>query len=364
MGVLFVDILAVIIWIQVLQRLDRFRKYRTGPKLYIQFYLAGVAVSLVTPFLYEILFFAFNIPYYAATLAGAFLMHVLIVGPVEEMVKFMAFALPVWRKDLLRDPVEGLLQAATVALGFASVENLSYGMAHGVGLTVWRSVFSIIGHMSYAGLWGFFYAALMYERKTGSSVNRPMLHLAAALFIGAFGHGMYNTFCEAGLMPLGLVWKGCMAAAVLLGLRHFTKMSPYAENPGEPPMEAMQRIHRGLLADPDSYTLHLRLAFQLITLQRYGEAAGYIMFCRRRRPGNAPLLFFSGFCEYAQGLTDTGATIIGEAVCRMNRRTYALVRKKLNSLGVPVETRTEIDELVREALRHSGKPRSSDRPAR
>lgn len=53
----------------------------------------------------------------------------LLVTPVvEELVKMLAFVLAVWRSPELDEPGDGLVYAAAVAFGFATVESVGYGL--------------------------------------------------------------------------------------------------------------------------------------------------------------------------------------------------------------------------------------------
>jgi len=60
------------------------------------------------------------------TIAQTFLVCVAIGGPIEEGVKFLAARLFLFRSRHFDEPMDGLIYAAVVAIGFASVENVLY----------------------------------------------------------------------------------------------------------------------------------------------------------------------------------------------------------------------------------------------
>lgn len=68
-----------------------------------------------------------------------FFYHVFVVGPSEELIKFLAFAFLATKLRSIKELKDGILQACSVALGFAAAENFKYGWYYGL------DVFSIVG---------------------------------------------------------------------------------------------------------------------------------------------------------------------------------------------------------------------------
>ena len=116
----------------------------------------GGILSIVLTFIMqvrweEILFRVTGLHYYM----NPFVANFLIVGPVEELSKFAVFIALTGIMKSIKEPRDGIPQAASVALGFALVENLIYVFRYGIIVLLVRSILSIIGHMSYAVIWGF-----------------------------------------------------------------------------------------------------------------------------------------------------------------------------------------------------------------
>ena len=77
------------------------------------------------------------------------------IGINEETWKFLAtFA---WVKKLpeFDQPIDGMIYAMTVALGFAALENLEYTVRFGAGVLVARSLLSMPIHLACAAIWGY-----------------------------------------------------------------------------------------------------------------------------------------------------------------------------------------------------------------
>lgn len=117
---------------------------------------------------------------------------VCIYAPIEEASKFLLFLILVTRLRSLREPADGVFQAAAVGLGFAIVENVLYAMRYGAELALLRATITPARHMVYAAVWGLVYAMQRFDRSRealatieSALVHDPAnhhLHLRAAHF--------------------------------------------------------------------------------------------------------------------------------------------------------------------------------------
>jgi len=109
-----------------------------------------------------------------------------IVGPLEEVFKFLPFAMFILKWRDLDEPADGVVYAASVAIGFASFENLGYlPVMTGVAF-FGRALASPLAHAIFSSIWGFFVAR---ARMRGQS------EFLAALFslpLAALFHGLFN----------------------------------------------------------------------------------------------------------------------------------------------------------------------------
>jgi RsiW-degrading membrane proteinase PrsW (M82 family) len=109
-----------------------------------------------------------------------------IVGPLEELFKFLPFALFILKSRDLDETSDGVVYAAALAIGFASFENLGY-LPLMTGLAFFgRAVASPLTHAIFSSIWGYFVAR---ARIRGRS------EFLAALFsipLAAIFHGLFN----------------------------------------------------------------------------------------------------------------------------------------------------------------------------
>lgn len=114
------------------------------------------------------------------------LYSIAVVGPLEEFFKFLPFALFTLRSRDLDEAADGVVYAATLAIGFASFENLGY-LPLMTGLAFFgRALASPLTHAVFSSIWGYF---VVQARIKGKSV------FLAALFslpLAALVHGLFN----------------------------------------------------------------------------------------------------------------------------------------------------------------------------
>lgn len=142
----------------------------------------------------------------AASDVGALLFYcLLVVGPVEELVKFLPFVVIAARLRAFDEEIDGVVYASAVALGFASYENFQYmRFLDGAELAA-RSIASPLTHAMFASIWGIAYGR---ARMRGRSLVRAC---AAGLTLSALLHGLYD-FLVLSVSP----WLRPAAALIIL----------------------------------------------------------------------------------------------------------------------------------------------------
>ena len=130
-----------------------------------------------------------------------------VVGPVEEISKFMAVRLGPYRSLYFDEPRDGLVYAAAASLGFASLENLVYIVSFGPAVMIGRAPLSTLAHVIFGSFWG--YALGLQHQQTGRW--RP-LYLLAGLAVAAAVLGLFN------ILVLTLHIAGILLALVLVAI--------------------------------------------------------------------------------------------------------------------------------------------------
>ena len=137
-----------------------------------------------------------------ASVAGGML---LVVGPVEELSKFLAVYPVAYRSLYFDEPSDGLVYAAAASLGFASLENLMYIIEFGPAVMIGRAPLSTVAHVIFGCFWGY---ALGRRTLTDSRGVVVIAGIGAAALV----HGLFNLFLFAfppvsiGLVALGVWW--------------------------------------------------------------------------------------------------------------------------------------------------------------
>lgn len=123
----------------------------------------------------------------------------LVVGPIEEVSKFIA-ARSIVKNKAFDEPVDGLIYATAAALGFATLENVLYMLQEGAGIILLRGPISTLGHILFALPWGY---AMAFKRFQTQNSGRWILR--RGLLLGALLHGLFDVFLIGG-GTMGFEW--------------------------------------------------------------------------------------------------------------------------------------------------------------
>ena len=126
-----------------------------------------------------------------SSLPGLFWYTVLVIGPVEELAKFLPFVLILSRMKHFDEEVDGIIYAAFVGLGFALNENIYYLSLLDGGQAVARSLVSPIIHALFASVWGYAYGF------AGRYRMPSWLVILLGLLLAMFLHGIYDFYVFA-----------------------------------------------------------------------------------------------------------------------------------------------------------------------
>ena len=136
---------------------------------------------------------------------GLFFYALGIIGVVEELVKFIPFWLVAMRLQHFDEPLDGIIYASFVALGFASYENLYFLAGMGGFEAVGRAFAAPLVHVMFASIWG-------YACSQAKLRGQPVLPAALrGLGLAALLHGSYDFFA-IGLTP----WVHVVPPAIIL----------------------------------------------------------------------------------------------------------------------------------------------------
>ncbi|MFH0958064.1 MAG: PrsW family glutamic-type intramembrane protease [Pseudomonadota bacterium] len=146
-------------------------------------FLAGMAAVLPAIILEQ--FFKFG---------GVIFVSVVVAPIVEECLKFSACFLVAYRGKDFDEPMDGIICAVSVAIGFASLENIFYifqayhnGLSTLPTVAILRAFFSVPGHALFSVMWGY---ALGRAKFTDYHTGKRLIFVGLGLGIAA--HSVFN----------------------------------------------------------------------------------------------------------------------------------------------------------------------------
>jgi len=118
--------------------------------------------------------------------AGLFAYALLAIGPIEELSKMLPFLLIVLRFKAFDEPLDGIIYASFIGLGYAAAENIHYLDYLTPLESAARGFASPVVHMLFASIWAHWITRAWLK---GNSIFEPV----ALGFTAAAGlHGLYD----------------------------------------------------------------------------------------------------------------------------------------------------------------------------
>ena len=176
---LLIILAAISVGVLYLWKIRSYDIYEKEPflKLLLIAVLGGIVSVIVSLFIYEFM-----------DVKRDFLNAIFKIGMVEEFSKLAAlFILYFIIKGDFNEIVDGIIYITAISLGFAIIENIMYAFNSELPyrILLLRSVYSVLGHISFAGYMGIAFYIHM-------KVHRNYVGLMVSLFIAALAHGFYD----------------------------------------------------------------------------------------------------------------------------------------------------------------------------
>ena len=160
---------------------------------------------------------------------GIWAVDEIMVGVIEEFVKFLAVYLFVFRKSEFNEVMDGIIYAAAAALGFASLENFLYILNYGAGVMVGRAVLSTLGHVLFSAFWGYGLGLKKIEGKNA---------VFTGLILAAGAHIIYNMLLDS---VCGIIFVIPLILALYIitsrKVKYSLSVSPFKRGSHETPLE-------------------------------------------------------------------------------------------------------------------------------
>ena len=154
-----------LLWLWLIYRGN---KYRPDPKgLVIRTFLLGmvaiipvvfVETALLLPYVFTHIdqFKNFSMTdFNNLTIGQIAYVSFVVAGVTEELFKFLAVRMTIYRSPYFDEPIDGLVYSSAAALGFASLENIGYLLSYGWQTALIRAPITTLAHVVFSAMWGY-----------------------------------------------------------------------------------------------------------------------------------------------------------------------------------------------------------------
>jgi RsiW-degrading membrane proteinase PrsW (M82 family) len=214
----------------IMYRLDRYEHEPLIPLLLS--FLAGALVTIPAIQIEKAAFIWVGRPGFI-NLAEAALLGFVFIAANEEILKFLLLRFGPYPRSYFNEPLDGIVYAVIIAMGFATAENIAYADRFGMPTLLLRTLTALPAHLVFAIIQGY-YAGLAKFSPNGG----PQL-LWRGLLLSILLHGFYDLLILQQLFE----WMFLLATVMLyLGLYYFYQFiqehqdnSPFRTTPIRPP---------------------------------------------------------------------------------------------------------------------------------
>ena len=122
-----------------------------------------------------------------------FIIYFFTVALVEEVLKFSAVYLMVWKNEEFNYRFDGIVYAVAASSGFAIIENICYVFtsANPFSIAIMRAILSVPGHIAYGIMMGLFLGRAKYSKGLGDEKDKR-LNLFFAILVPMMFHGLFD----------------------------------------------------------------------------------------------------------------------------------------------------------------------------
>lgn len=143
---------------------------------------------------------------------------------IEEMLKYCMLRWSAYNKKAFDEPLDGIVYAVMVSMGFATIENILYVQQGGLSVGILRMFLSVPGHACFAILMGYYLGLAKFNK--GPKGNG---YIFKGLCLAILFHGLFDSFLmlsdstivqeyiSSGILVLGAI--GSYIIALILSIK-------------------------------------------------------------------------------------------------------------------------------------------------
>lgn len=152
-------------------------------------------------------------------LFGAFWHAFVVAGFTEEIFKFLALYIVIWRNPNFNEKFDGIVYAVYVSLGFALVENIMYVTGFGFDVGIKRAWTAVPAHAIFGITMGYYFGiAYMYK-------ELRKYHLRKAFLVPFLLHGIYDFILMSGIPELLVLYVPFLIYLYISGFKRMKTIS-------------------------------------------------------------------------------------------------------------------------------------------
>src|SRR5262249_27845266 len=188
--IFFVPVLSLlpcVLWLWYFSSRSRYKRTATRV-LGVTFLLGGLAT--IPALLLNVEGQSIIYDLFGRSMGSRILVLLLVVGPIEELLKLMVVYFYAYRRQEFDEPLDGVIYSAAAALGFAAVENIVYLAENDPRLVLLRGPLSNPGHALFSAIWGL----SLSRAKARPNLTRERLPIIARGWVFAsLLHAVFDT---------------------------------------------------------------------------------------------------------------------------------------------------------------------------
>jgi len=222
MAVLLASLAPVFIILFYIYFRDKYDKEPLG--LLIKALLLGIVIVIPVIFVERLLLNLMPSGRVASAAYHAFI----VAGTTEEVFKFLALYMLVWKSPSFNEKFDGIVYAVFVSLGFAGVENVLYVIDGGMQTAITRALTAVPAHAIFGITMGYYLGiARIYEELKDR-------YLALALLVPIVLHGIYDFILMVDVGWLLLLFIPYITVLFIMGMK---KMKSHSDTSVFKPLE-------------------------------------------------------------------------------------------------------------------------------
>ena len=132
--------------------------------------------------------------------SSLFIHQAIVTSALEEFFKWLVLIVAIYKHVEFDDPYDGILYGASVALGFATVENILYLLNFGMDAAILRAILPVSSHALFGVLMGYYIGRAKF-----ATLTKSRYEIFFALIAPLILHTIYNSILGLDITGLELL---------------------------------------------------------------------------------------------------------------------------------------------------------------